>query len=185
MGTVELDKIPDPETGLALVSKRPDDETPEQERTRLFWQFQFMQWRAFRAGDVLAFERALICCSDFGRPPPRWMREAGFELCERNMSGDDKRSYGDLTRQVLRWQAVELVRGRRPWDARNRKKKIRGDRCWVAASKMLAGTVAKASAETVRGSYKLIKHAGGQHVTLQSYKQAVAERDRRRRRKKI
>ena len=50
----ELDKIQDPETGLALLSKLPK---------RLFWQFQFTQWRDWRAGDVLAFGRAIDCCS--------------------------------------------------------------------------------------------------------------------------
>jgi hypothetical protein len=60
----ELDKIQDPETGLALLSKLPKrQETPEQRRKRLFWQFQFTQWRDWRAGDVLAFGRAIDCCS--------------------------------------------------------------------------------------------------------------------------
>lgn len=181
---IELDRIQNPETGLALLSKRPGEETPEQERKRLFWQFQFMHWRDWRAGDVLAVVRAMGCCSLLNRPPPCWLCEASLELCEQRMSDDEKRAYGDMTKHFLRWQAVELVRGRRPFDWRNNsKKKVRGDAVWAKASKLVAGTDAKASAETVRQSHKLIRRAGGDRVTLPSYKRAVEERDRRRKKK--
>ena len=56
----ELDLIQDPETGLALLAKCAGEKTPEQERERLFWQLQFMQWRDWRAGDVTAVARAVI-----------------------------------------------------------------------------------------------------------------------------
>jgi hypothetical protein len=179
---IALDAIADPETGLALLAKRPDEETPEQSRLRLFWQFQFLQWRDWRAGEVLAFARAMHCCSHFHQGPPRWLREAALELCERRMSDGDKRAYGDLINHLLRWEAVQLTRGRRPWDARNSKRKVRGDAVWEVAAKMLAGAT---SAETVRKSYTLIKHAGGERVTLPSYKRAVVERDRRRKENKL
>ena len=61
----ELDLIQDPEIGLALLAKCAGEETPEQKRNRLFWQFQFMQWRDWRAGDVGAVARAVVCCSLF------------------------------------------------------------------------------------------------------------------------
>jgi hypothetical protein len=183
---IALDAIADPETGLALLAQRPDDETPEQSRLRLFWQFQFMQWRDWLAGDVLAFARAQFCCSYLHQGPPRWLRKASLELCERRMSDGDKRTYGDLTDHLLRYQAVQSVRGRRPWDARNTSKsKVRGDAVWKAAAKLLAGNGVKCSGETVRKSYTLIKRAGGERVTLPSYKRAVEERDRRRKKNKL
>ncbi|HEY5965355.1 MAG TPA: hypothetical protein VIU42_15170 [Xanthobacteraceae bacterium] len=177
---IQFDRIKDPETGLALLSKRSGEETPEQGRTRLFWQFQFMQWRDWRAGDVLAVARAIGCCSHLNRPPPRWLCKASVELCERSMSDDEKRAYGDLTKHLLRWQAAEQVRGRRPFDSHIYKKKVRGDAVWTEAAKMLAGTEIKRSPETMRQSHRLIRRAGGEQVTLPSYRRAVEERDRRR-----
>lgn len=184
MDVLELDKVKDPETGLALLSKHPSGaETPEQSRLRLFWQFQFLQWRAWRAGDVLAVARALICCRHFHKVPP-WLCEAALELCERRMSDEDKLAYGHLTDHLMRFQAVQLVRGQRPWDARNNnKKKVLGDQVWEDAAKMLADTGINCSGETVRKSHTLIRRAGGDHVTLPSYRRAVAERDRRRKKK--
>jgi hypothetical protein len=182
--SIKFDEIQDPETGLALLAKCPGEETPEQENKRLFWQFQFVQWRDWRAGDVLAVSRALTCCSLFRRPPPRWLCDASHELCERNMSADEKRAYRDGAKHFLRWEAVELVRGRRPWDPRNYKRKMHGDAVWAAAAKLVAGTDAKGSAETVRKSYALVRRAGGALVTLQNYRREVEKRDRRRKEKK-
>ena len=56
-----LDEAQDPETGLALLAKYSGEATPKQVNKHLFWQFQFMQWRDWRAGDVLAVSRALTC----------------------------------------------------------------------------------------------------------------------------
>ena len=88
----ELNLIQDPETGLALLAKCPAEETPEQERERLFWQLQFTYWRDWRAGDVAAFARALVDCSLFNMPPPFWLLKAGSELCVRCMSNAEKRA---------------------------------------------------------------------------------------------
>src|SRR5262249_854697 len=55
----ELNLIQDPETGLALLAKRP----PEQEWDRLFWQNQFTLWRHWRAGDMQAVSHAVTCCA--------------------------------------------------------------------------------------------------------------------------
>src|SRR5262249_43948620 len=41
----ELNLIQDPENGLALLTKRPAEETPAQELQRLFWEAQFTHWR--------------------------------------------------------------------------------------------------------------------------------------------
>ena len=109
-----LDLIQDPETGLALLSKRPGEETPEQTRNRQFWQYQFMDWRDWRAGDVQAIAHAVTCCMSYNRPPPLWLCRAGYELYVQCMSDDEKRERGDLKKHFLRWKAVELVRGRRP-----------------------------------------------------------------------
>jgi len=172
----ELNLIQDPETGLALLAKCPSEETPAQELKRLFWEAQFTLWRDWRAGDVQAVSHAVTCCAFYKRPPPLWLCRASIELCEQCRSDDEKRERGDLTRHFLRWQAVELVRGRRPGDPRNYKKKVRGDAVWAEAAKLVADTDAKAGVEAVRKSHALVRRAGGALVTLSNYRREVERR---------
>ena len=75
------------------------------------------------------------------------------------------------------------MRGRRPEDPRNYKKKVRGDAVWAEAAKLVAGTDAEAGDQAVRKSHALIKRAGGTQVTLSSYRREVEKRDERRRKK--
>ena len=169
----ELELIQDPEIGLALLAKCAGEETPEQTRNRQFWQSQFMYWQDWRAGDVEAIAHAVTCCMFYNRPPPLWLCRAGYELREQCRSDDEKRERGALREHFLRWKAVELVCGRRPEDPRNYKRKVRGDAVWAEAAKLVAGTGAEASAETVRKSHALVRRAGGAQVTLPSYRREV------------
>ena len=73
--------------------------------------------------------------------------------------------------------------GRRPGDPRNYKRKVHGDAVWAEAAKLVVGTGAEASAETVRKSHALVRRAGGAQVTLPSYRREVEARERRRREK--
>jgi hypothetical protein len=99
---VALDQVGDPATGLTLLGQRPRrPETPEQKRMRLFWKFQFEQWRNWLNGDTLAFGRALYACSVLSRPPPRWLRDAGMKLSERGMSDAERRDQGNLQLHLL------------------------------------------------------------------------------------
>ena len=181
----ELNLIQDPETGLALLAKCAGEETPAQTRNREFWQYQFLCWRAWRAGDVEAIAYAVTCCMSYYRPPPLWLCRAGYELHEQCRAGDEKRQLGALREHIARWKAVELVRGRRPGDPRNHKRRLRGDAVWAEAAKLVAGTAAEASAETVCKSHALIRRAGGAQVTLASYRREVGrEMERRKRRRK-
>jgi hypothetical protein len=175
-----LDHIEDPETGLALLAKHPNKETPEQTLNRLFWCNQFTQWRDWRAGDVLAVSRAQMSCALSNRRPPTWLCKAVHELCGQCMPDKDKRAYGDLAKHVQRWRAVEVVRGRYKGDPRNYRRKVQSDDIWPEAAKLVAGTNAEADAETVGKSHALIRRAGGHDVTLQSYRRKVRKRERRR-----
>ena len=181
----ELDLIQDPETGLALLAKHPGEETPVQTRNREFWQYQFVYWQAWRAGDVEAIAHAVTCCRSYNRTPPLWLCRAGYELHEQCRTDDEKREHGDLRKHFLRWKAVELVRGRRPGDPRNCKTKVHGDAVWVEAAKLVANTDAEASAETVRKSHALVRRAGGALVTLPNYRREVEARERRRKEKNL
>jgi hypothetical protein len=166
-----LDQVEDPEAGLELLSKRPEGETPEQAVNLLFWQIQFMQRRDWQQGDVLAVSRALIICSLGKKPPPNWLCKAIHELCARHMSPHDKRANRRLLEHFRRWEAAALVRYER---------RVCGDDIWAAAAAKLAGTSAECNEDTVRKSHQLIKRAGGNQVTLPSYKHVANEGYRRR-----
>ena len=171
-----FDRIDDPETGLALLSKRPGpgEETPEQALNYIFWLGQFTYWRNWLAGDVLAVVGAEMHCALVKRPPPTWLCRAVHLLA---MPDAEKRACRAMEKAALRYQAVELVRGQG---------KVQGDEIFEEAAKQLAGTNAEGSAETMRKSHQLIERAGDGHaVTLQNYKRAVEWRDRRRGNKKI
>jgi hypothetical protein len=62
---------------------------------------------------------------------------------------------------------------------------VRGDAVWAEAAKLVAGTGAEASAETVRKSHALVRRAGGAEVTLANYRREVErEMEKRERRRK-
>jgi len=171
-----FDRIDDPETGLALLSKRPGpgEETPEQALNYIFWLGQFTYWRNWLAGDALAVVGAEMHCALVKRPPPAWLCRAVHLLA---MPDAEKRACRAMEKAALRYQAVELVRGQG---------KVQGDEVFEEAAKRVAGTNAEGSAETMRKSHQLIERAGDGHaVTLQNYKRAVEWRDRRRGSKKF
>jgi hypothetical protein len=179
-----LNQIEDPEAGLALLAKRPEGATPEQVLDLLFWHIQFTDWRDWLGGNRLAVAHAQMLCTLSKKPPPPWLSKAVHMLC---MSDVDQRACDDMRRHVLRWQAVELVCGRLPGDPRNREKKGRG---WLKeATELVAHTDANADSYTVRKSHALINRAvikrpHGIEITLQSYRGALEERDRRRKKRR-
>jgi hypothetical protein len=181
----ELELIQDPEIGLALLAKHSVEETPAQTRFREFWQYQFTYWQAWRAGDVEAIAHAITCCMSYNQRPPLWLCRAGYELHEQCRPGDEKRELNALREHFLRWKAVELVCGRRLGDPRNYRRRVRGDAVWAEAAKLVVGTNAEASAETVRKSHALVRRAGGAELTLANYRREVErEMEKRERRRK-
>lgn len=173
----DLDDIRDPEIGLALLAKgNGQPQAPEQNRTRLFWRFQFMQWKAWIAGDRLAICLALYACKVFSKPPPRWLLEASMDFAERGMTPGERREQGKLQEHLLRWEAVKLVRGQRPFDGRNRDNPSSWNDAWAEAAEMLAMKRAAVSADTVKASYALVQAAGGKDITLDSYRRELRRR---------
>ena len=181
-----LDHIEDPEVGLALLAKRPAELTPEQALNYMFWRGQFEHWQDWLAGNALAVAGAMMTCVLVDRRPPAWLCRAVQKLC---MPDDEKRACDDLAKHVMRWEAVELLRGQLPNDPRNREERVCGDDVWLEAAELLADTDAAGLPDTVRKSHALIQRAkimraGGVTITLQAYKRAVEERDRHRKEKK-
>src|SRR5262249_30047675 len=82
---IVLNLIKDPEEGIALPSKDPPNETPEQRKLRKFWLFQFECRRDWLAGDSLAIPRAIHCCYVARQPPLRWLVNASVEFAERGL----------------------------------------------------------------------------------------------------
>jgi hypothetical protein len=60
---------------------------------------------------------------------------------------------------------------------------VRPDDVWAEAAKLVAGTDAEASEETVKKSHALVRRAGGALVTLPNYRREVEVRKRRRKKK--
>jgi hypothetical protein len=176
----ELDLIQDPETGLALLARCWGEATPVQEFHLLFWRAQFTHLREWLAGDVMAVAHAVTCCAFYKKRPPLWLCRASRELGARCRPGAEKREHRELANHYRRWEAVELVRGKRPWDPRNYERKVRPDDVWAEAAKLVAGTDAEASEETVDKSHALVRRAGGALVTLPNYRREVEVRERRR-----
>jgi hypothetical protein len=171
-----LDHIEDPETGLAILAKRPAKLTPEQALSCRFWQNQFTLWRDYRAGDVMAVWYAAASCALSKRSPPAWLGKAISELCWQSIPAAERRERVDLARHKFHWEAVQLVLGRRKGHPLNYERKVLPDDVFAEAAKLLADTKAKAGAEMVKKSYQLIKRAGGMNVTFRSYKRAKARR---------
>jgi hypothetical protein len=159
---VMLDDIRDPEAGLALLSKRPDEETPEQSRRRRFWTFVFTEWRDGLAGDSLAFMRALLACSYRGEAPPRGLVDALIAREIERMSQEERQDHAAMTRHKARWEAMRaaLAKGRSYEAAR------------AAASARLASSDAAGEPRTVRESYEIINDAGGERASLTTYRRA-------------
>ena len=84
-------------------------------------------------------------------------------MTERGLSGAERRQYGELTDHMRRGQALREALGRgMTWEAAQ-----------VAASDKLAGTDAAGEPETMQKSYNLVQKAGGEKVTLASYRRAA------------
>jgi hypothetical protein len=143
---------------------------------------------AWEAGDSLAIVGAVHICQEFHEPLPRWLTDAITELVDRRMSGDERREQTDLKMHTLRWHAVMVLRGPKRLSYDHGKlcevdvPKLTWEKCWSGAAEMLEGTAFRGSAATIRASYMLIKHAGGERATLESYR---AELQRRRKQQQI
>jgi hypothetical protein len=190
---VELNRM-DPATGYARLSNPPRDrqETPEEQRTRLFWLFMFGQQLAWQAGDTLAIARAIATCRILHRPPPLWLANAIVAFVDIRMPAAERKQQDALWIHMLRWKIVKKMRaqlcGRLDWFEHKIKRRIEQysdahgmlswDKCWRAVSEILTGTEAGGGGETMRASYKLIQNAGGERTTLESYRLALQRRDR-------
>ena len=164
---VMLDDIQDPEAGLALLSKRPDEETPEQAHRRRFWTFLFNEWRDGLAGDTLAFLRTLLACNYEGEPPPRGLVNALIAREVERMSREERQDLAAMARHKARWEAMRaaLAEGQSYEAAR------------AAASVRLAGSDAAGEPRTVRESYEIINDAGGERASLTGYRRARQRRN--------
>src|SRR5262245_28165274 len=209
MGTIRLDDIQDPEAGLALLAKDdPPNETPESRKLRKFWQFQFECWRDWLAGDSLAIPRAIYCCRNENQRPPRWLMNASVEFAEQGLSDTERERQNDFARHYRRWEAVEASK-RRELRAREKPsvpkfwsapavvevldeverdairapctKRMSSMDHFERAKEILSRDDVEASVDTIIGSYKLIRHAGGASATFESYRRTAHKSNRRRR----
>jgi hypothetical protein len=176
----------DPAAGLELLAKPisaslTPPEVERQEELRRYWGFMFQQQLEWQSGNPFALAMAVEACSMLGKSPPPWIGSAIFQFISQHAPALAKRPLADFERDRARWQAVKLLRvrmvgGKRP---------LSWEKCFPAAAELLAGTAAGGiSGDTIKKSYGLVQAAGGEGMTLKTYKAARAELARRRRRRK-
>src|SRR5262245_2385513 len=183
-------------------------ETPESRKLRKFWRFQFECWRDWLAGDSLAIPRAIYCCRIENQRPPRWLMDASVEFAEQGLSDTERERQNDFARHYRRWEAVEASK-RRELRAREKPsvpkfwsapavvevldeverdairapctKRMSSMDHFERAKEILSRDDVEASVDTIIGSYKLIRHAGGASATFESYRRTAHKSNRRRR----
>ena len=130
----------------------------------------------WQAGDRLAVSRAVMQCTLAKKPLPAWLCRAIHRLC---MPDVDQRACADVENHSVRWQAVELVRGRCPGNPRNydKKKKLSGYAVYEEAAELAADMRCRGQRRDSAPKPSLdepgpVTVNGDKAVTLQSYKRA-------------
>jgi hypothetical protein len=135
------------------------------------------------AGDGPAIDEAVRLCRAYKQPPADWLADAVAKFIDRHMPDQERRLRHAFATHRERWEAVvELQERRHELMARNLEtRKLCPDLtldietlddCCAAVSEVLGNTDAWGSAETIRKSYQLIRAAGGERATLESFKAA-------------
>ena len=180
---IVLDLITDPEEGIALLSKDPPDETPEQRRLRKFWLFQFECWRNWQAGDSTAFVRAVIHCRAEHQPPLRWLCNASLEFLEQGISRLEQKGQTAFLMHHARWTAVSAMK-RRIAELRKkfpRRADTSRQNPFEQAAEIRERAGDTVTANTIETSYQLIEDAGGPAATFKSYRHSAKKFNRHRR----
>jgi len=185
MAAIRLDDILDPEQGLALISKEPPNETPEQRKLRRHWLYQFECWRDWLAGDSLAIPRAIYGCRVTHQPPPRWLIDASLQFAERGMLPKERDAQTDFARHHRRWELVQASIRRHDKlqvESPRRAGSFKEDPVERAAE-ILNRTEPAVSDDTIRDSHRFINDAGRAHATFESYRREAHKRNRHNRRR--
>jgi hypothetical protein len=117
--------------------------------------------RRFRKGDLpedrlIALRDAMVVCSWYRVPPPKWIADAVTELCYKHIEADRRPgrlgSYRARLRQyrihLIRWATVRHLRD----NCRERAKTW--DDAYAEASRELRQTIAQGSEDSIAASYK-------------------------------
>jgi hypothetical protein len=145
----------------------------EQQHERAFARRLDLLEQDWRRGDLLAAAEATSLCQLYRQPPPPWLVDAIAALIDQHMTDAEKRHRRAFDEHRNRWEAVRELRARR-YPLREQFEDERGMR-WEKIYRHVA-EVLGCGEEAVRHSYRLIKAAGGEHATLESYRIAVRQR---------
>jgi hypothetical protein len=129
--------------------------------------------RHWRAGDSPAVAEAARLCRLFRQPPPPWLVDAIAGLVDQHMPDAERRDRAALAIHMARWEAVRELRERR----HQQLEQFNDDRgrLWEKIWRHVADVLG-CGEEAVRRSYRLIKAAGGENATLESYRCALRQR---------
>jgi hypothetical protein len=154
------------------LDPRPAEEQ-ERERQRAFYRQINRLERRWRAGDLVAPSEAAQLCRHYQQPPPKWLVDAVTRLINERMSDAEKRDRHAFAIHFTRWEAVKELRERRDQllEEHGDDRGKRWEKIWRHVADALG-----CKEETVRSSYRLIKAAGGEHATLESYRCAVRKK---------
>jgi hypothetical protein len=175
----------DPATGYPLdpnnLWNRPEEEQARA-RERTFGGYMYLLKCNWRAGDITAPAEAVRICALYRQPPPPWLVDAVAATVDQRMDDAEKRNRRGLAIHMTRWEAVEELRERRHELFERHNGDDRGtslERSFAAVAEGLAKTEARGGEPAIEASYKLIRRAGGEHTTLESYRLALPRRSRR------
>jgi hypothetical protein len=121
--------------------------------------------RAFRQGVKLAAVEAMLVCQRRGVSWPAWLQDEGLNIILAVLVGDDKRrgrngnwlsEYRADFVHFVRWDTVEEVRERQKIALPDDDLGKTWDECYSAASKLLRGTFAAGTSETIKRSRKIV-----------------------------
>jgi hypothetical protein len=146
--------------------------TGEQEREHIARRLDLLE-HDWRRGDLLAAAEAARLCRLYRQPPPPWLVNAIATLVDQHMTDAEKRDRRAFDDHRDRWEAVRELRERRHQrlEQFNDGRGMRWEKIWRHVADVLG-----CGEEAVRRSYRLIKAAGGEHATLESYRIAVRQR---------
>jgi hypothetical protein len=159
-----------------------DSEAERRRQQRDLGGIMLLAYSRWRAGDTTAIAeavRALI--QDVGDARGAevaeqwwWLVDAVAQLVDQRMPDDEKRFRREFAEHWSRWEAVtELHQRRNELLAHGDDRGKSLEKCYVAVAET-TGDGYKA----VKESYRLIERAGGEHVTLESFRRARATKSR-------
>jgi hypothetical protein len=149
-----------------------DDERRVRAQEQQFRQ-RLARWEAaWDAGDLGAPRRAMRALGR--RPPPDWLVAAVDKLTVLAMSDEEKDQRRDWDNHQTRWEALVELQARK----QELFERFEHQRGWSwERGRAVVARLLNCSEGTVKTSYEIVKSAGGENATFESYKALLRRRN--------